>query len=259
MATFEEMIFLFPIVSAMKKLFYSFLFFAFAVLNFSGKQIQFRNQDAKPKVAVISIYCNKEIGFVEFDGIAAMITRLADDKNFDLSPMVNDVHEKVFGAYTANLPYEFLDEDSVLNTKGYDETLLDDFLLNQSRLNYLLSPVGYVPVGTNDGKVIKKAFDVFNGIEGVMIVSVDYELVKVGVEIDGFGNAKIQATGVIRVADGDGKKLFKVVQTAKSDNEINFSFGGVFNSSEMIPLCSEAAKNLFVEMDEAILKKTEKD
>lgn len=216
----------------------------------------------QPKVAIVSVYCNKEIATPDFTGMAAAITRLADDEDFNLTPMVGKIHDKVFSEYTSNLEYDFVSEEEVLNNPKYEKSIFEAGSWSgnyEQRDRWYLRPDGYLPISTNPGKkVSREAFSRFDGIDGIMMVSISYELEKVGMEVMGFGNARMKAIGTIRIVDANGKKMFKVVQFASSKDKIKFSLGGMFKTEELMPLAEDATQQLFEKLDARIIQKNKK-
>lgn len=214
-------------------------------------------QGARPKVGIISIYANKQLETTEFTGMAAAITQLANSEDFNLKPIIDSIHTKVFGEYIKSLEYDFLPEQTVLSAKGYNNTLLDGALID--RTNWSVRPDGYVAIGANNKDAIRKTYDVIPGMDAVMILSVDYDLVKTGIEVMGFGTAKIQSRVVLKILDKDGKKLFKAATTQRSEKNVKFALGGAFKTSEILPLCKDATAKAFKELDGIIIKKQSKD
>lgn len=214
---------------------------------------------ANPKVAIVSIYCNKEIAAGDFTGMGAAITKLANDEDFDLRPMVTRIHEKVFSEYTSNLEFDFMTEEEVLNNPKYDETIFEAGTIKttaEQRDKWMLRPDGYLPIHAYPGKkILRETAARFPTADGIMFVSLSYELEKVGMEIMGFGNAKIKCIGTIRIMDKDGKKLLRITEYSSSDNKIKFAMGGLFETSELMPLCTEATEAVFKQLDAKILKK----
>lgn len=210
------------------------------------------------KAAVISLYANKEIGASEFGNLVTALQKLADSDDFRLDNHVETLHKKLFDEYAGSLGYEFMPEEEVLNTPGYDESLLDGVMINAS--GWTVRPEGYVAIRKGNKKSVKKAFEIFNkkGCDYVVIMAVDYNLVKAGIQVMGFGNAKVQANMRLFVLDAKGKKVFKATKTAKSDGSMKFALGGIFDAKEIQPLVDDATAKTLALLDAQILKKKSK-
>jgi len=213
--------------------------------------------EGDPKIAVVSVWCNKEIKMGEFTGLGSAISKLSqDEENFNLQSIVDDLRDKTFNEYSKNLAYDVIAEEKVLKAEGYNK----DKIMEGSKLklgkNYI-TPEGYFAIGGWNKKAVRNCFQVIEGLEGVMIVSVDFELIKIA-QIAGFGTAKVKANVQVKIFDKDGKGLMKVYKFASSQNKIKFSLGGVFDAKQIKPLCLEATNAAIAKVDKTIMKKTAK-
>lgn len=210
------------------------------------------------KAAVISLYANKEIGTSDFPGMGTALQKLADSDDFRLDNHVSTLHEKLFNEYQSSMGYEFLPEEEVLSSPGYDESLLDGAMIKAT--SWTVRPEGYVAIRKGNKKAVKKAWELFNkkGCEAVVIMAVDYELVKTGIQVMGFGNAQVRANIRLFALDAKGKKVFKATKTAKSDGKMKFALGGLFDAKEIQPLVDDATKKTLDLMDAEIAKQKSK-
>jgi|GEM_PF-698612 len=207
------------------------------------------------KIALVSVYCSKQVDASQFgNSLAGAINTLANSEDFDLRPFVDKLHERIQNGYLENLDYDFIPEAEVLSAPGYDKSISDGSLI---KAEYLLKPEGYVGVHTMSKKSQQKALDVFPDVDGIMMIGIDYTLVKTA-EVMGFGTAKVQANINLKIVDRKGKKMFKVLVYQKSSDNIKFALGGVFNTDELMPLVEDATNNALERLDEKILKKASK-
>jgi len=208
------------------------------------------------KVAVVTVFGNKMIDGSDFGSVTALRT-LADDKNFNLDSMVNVFKEKLFRDFSNDFTFSLLEETSVTGNsdyKSYCETekgLMADY--------YYTTPVGYYFLYETN-KQSEKLFDIFKNetIDGIMYVSLDYKLYKTA-QIAGFGTAKVYAYVNVKIFNAEGEKIFVLRECGISDNNLKFALGGtVIEAKEIMPLCSQATANAFIEMKEKLPKSIEK-
>lgn len=204
------------------------------------------------KIALVSVYCSKMVDMTDFTGsMAGIVNTLANSEDFKLDPFVDQLHKNIMDNYLSNLDYTFMPEEEVLNHEGYDESLNDDALLSG---DFMIRPEGYESVHTRSKKAQKATIAAFPEVDGIMMVGIDYKLVKM-VEAMGFGTAKIQANVHLRIIDRKSKKLLNVLVNQRSDGKIKFALGGVFDTDVLMPLVEDATKKALARMDEKIIRK----
>ena len=192
------------------------------------------------------------VDMTDFTGsMAGIVNTLANSEDFKLDPFVDQLHKNIMDNYLSNLDYTFMPEEEVLNHEGYDESLNDDALLSG---DFMIRPEGYESVHTRSKKAQKAAIAAFPEVDGIMMVGIDYKLVKM-VEAMGFGTAKVQANVHLRIIDRKSKKLLNVLVNQRSDGKIKFALGGVFDTDELMPLVEDATKKALERMDEKIIRK----
>lgn len=221
---------------------------------FSFKSLHAPAPAAGEKVALVSIYCSKQVDMSEFGGKASMITQLANSEDFNLQPFVEELHKRITSSYLENLDYDFVPESEVLTTEGYDESLTDGALIKAEWLN---KPEGYVGVHNQSKKTQKNTLAVFPDVDGIMIIGVDYKLKKMA-QVAGFGTAKVEATVILKIVDRSAKKMFRVAVSQLSDDKLKFALGGAFDTAKLMPLVKDATEKALTKMDEKIVKKQSK-
>ena len=187
----------------------------------------------------------------DFSGMGAAITRLANSEDFRIEPFVDELHKKITGTYMENIDFDFMPEADVLSHAGYDDKLNDGALISGE---WMIRPEGYQSVHAQSKKSQKAALEAFPEVDGVMMVGINYKLVKI-VEAMGFGTAKIQAYVHLKIVDRKAKKMLNVLASQKSDDNIKFALGGIFKTEELMPLIKEATEKALVRMDEKIIRK----
>jgi len=113
-------------------------------------------------------------------------------------------------------------------------------------------------VHTASKKTQKNTIAAFPDVDGIMMIGIDYKLVKTGIQVMGFGTAKIQATVTLKIVDRKAKKMFKVFAVSKSEENLKFALGGVFDTEELMPLVVDATEQVLTKMDGKIVKKNAK-
>ena len=188
-------------------------------------------------VAVVSVFCDKRIDMSDFKGMAAFISQIAQDESFRLEPVAESLTDDIFEDYAPHFPFSLMDEETVLNSSGY-QTLYDSLVSDLQPYFYAL-PEGYQVVYPNNYDAIDQLFQVFPDADGLMFVYADFKLDKV-VQVLGFGTAKVRAYHRIYVVNRSHKVAMAKYNYASSDNSIKFALGGVFDASLIQPLCEEA-------------------
>ncbi|MCO4805639.1 MAG: hypothetical protein KC456_03510 [Flavobacteriales bacterium] len=226
---------------------------AIAVLGFTMMSMTpTSTPEAGQTIAMVSVYCSKKVDMSDFTGnMIGAINALANSEDFRIEPFVDELHKKITGTYMENIDFDFMPEAEVLGHAGYDETLNDGALISGE---WMIRPEGYQSVHAQSKKAQKAALEAFPEVDGIMMVGIDYKLVKM-VEALGFGTAKVQANVHLKIVDRKAKKMLNVLVSQKSDGKIKFALGGVFDTKELMPLIKDATENALVRMDEKIIRK----
>ena len=186
------------------------------------------------KAALVSVYADKRVNMNDFGGLAAMVSKLVQDEKFRLVPIVTAVKDRVLKEYSKNMPFEFLPEDDVIKKEGYIN--LEGMDTGLSLKHFLSVPPGYLGLG-----YLNQTAFVIPDADAMVYVWTNFMLKK-EFEILGVGTAKVRATVTLAVKNRDGKELMSIFQIGESDGVIVFALGGVFDATELLPLCDEAAK-----------------
>ncbi len=208
------------------------------------------------KVALVSIYGNKQIDASDFGTVGAIKT-LGHDPAFDLSGIITDVKDRIYNDLAKDFPFTMLEEDKLVGNEQYVQ-LAKETESKISKLFYIC-PEGYYFI-PNTKKNIAALYDIFQpeGVDGFMYVSVDYSLHKV-IQAMGFGTAKVSATITMWIYDKSGKKIFMMSVYQTSDESIKFALGGnAMEADKIIPLCEDATNKAFIRMKEKLPKKIAK-
>jgi hypothetical protein len=218
---------------------------------------------AQKKVAVITFYINKQINVSEFGDVAhAASIKLSDDSLFNLKPLLKEFHQQFFDQYATTFPFQLLPEDQVTGNDAYKNftPVAGDGKGIMNVYNYLTPYDGYkviIPfVGHGSEKELLK---VFNQCDGVMVVYIDFKLVKIG--LGGMGVVKVMATANMRLINKDGDKVFSIEEDEKSKSVSPLVAGvQVMSAEKILPMCESALSALMDELPKAlpkIIKKTD--
>lgn len=202
------------------------------------------------------------------DGVGAFAQRLLDDDAFDLSPMVDLLHEKTYGPYAERLPATIMPEEEVIETDRYQNfSLLDDESNDDrmQRVNRILVPEGYKNYSLGTGSVFgnrqQQMFDaVPEEADAMLFVSADYAMVEdnpfwywfLPISPD---RAFIEATVRMEMIDREGDAIMTIQQVARSNNHVNTVGGVTMQPDKIQGLCVEATEKAVQAIDAATEKK----
>ncbi len=188
------------------------------------------------EAALISIYCDKRIDMSDFGGLAALVNQLAQDKSFQLKPLAVKLRDDMFGKYAAGLPFQLIPEAQVIGAPAYRTFETQKFSLNKA---FYDAPDGYVFYPLNDDVAYRVLLDAFPDVEAFMVCSAYFKLTK-EFAIAGFGTARVTSFVTVLVLDRNRQVILRKSTYAGSDDTIKFALGGVFDASEILPLCVQA-------------------
>jgi len=212
------------------------------------------------KVAVVTFYAVKKIGVADFGSEATLaVTKLVNDSNFNMLPMLNKFHAQFFDSYSKAFPFQLLPEDQVLNNDAYKAfTPLGEKASGVFKDTYNIPIAGYKVVlpmigHENERNLLK----IFNQCDGVMKVYIDFDLVKIG--FGGMGVVKVNAHANIALFNKDGDKVFSIKEDAKSKNVSPLVAGvPVMTVEKILPMCESAFDELMVELQKDMPKMVKK-
>lgn len=212
------------------------------------------------KVALVTFYCDKKIGGT---GMGTAGESLMKDPNFNLNPIINKAYTKFSTEFTKDFPFKMVDKAIVTENpeyKAYQSKFLWDTTKGVNKLagvQYAMAD-GYIwafAAGStiNDSKrdevnlykILQKECD------GVMFVNIDYEITP------GMGGLYANVTAYFNMTlwDKNGKKLFTVRESGKSNKKVP-AVGGipVMSVDKIQPLCEDATNVLFEELQSKLAK-----
>jgi hypothetical protein len=212
------------------------------------------------KVAVVTFYAVKKIGVAEFGSTAQVtVTKLVDDPNFNMSPLLANFHDQFFSTYSKAFPFELLPEADVINNADYKAfnpageatsgVLKDSYNLPAAGYKILLPLMGH----DNENALLK----IFSNADGVMKVYVDFDLVKIG--FGGMGMVKVNAHANIALFNKAGDKVFSIKEDAKSKGGSPL-IGGVpvLTPEKILPMCESALTELMTALEKDLPKMSKK-
>lgn len=212
-------------------------------------------------VPIITVDQNIDLSDVQ-DGAGTLVQRLLDDDAFDLSPMVGELHTKVYQTYAKRLPGDVLPEDQVIRTERYqnfqllDRSSSDDRMQN---LSSILVPEGYkkynVATGSVFGSRQEKMFGaVPDQADALLFVSANYAMKKDNPFWYWFvpftpDQAAVEATVSMEMVDRSGEVILDVQRSATSADRMTMVGGLNLNPDEIQKLCFDATEKAFQEVD----------
>lgn len=206
------------------------------------------------RVGVSLMGANKYIDMGEFTGIGTIIQRLADNENFRLHPIVDEMHKKTFTKYNSMMPFELIDEEKVIGTKSYKNFQLFDSERKEENFkkgSRVITPDGYKKYYPKyfKNKHTSKLLDAMpSSADGMMYIYVGYSLKKHNVPMVPYSNGSIKAKVHIELYDKEGQKVMNVIKKGESDEKINIVAGTMPNPDKIQPMCKNATDKAFKEV-----------
>jgi hypothetical protein len=210
------------------------------------------------KVAVVTFYANK---FIEADeslaggaALVAAISAIAKDDNFNLKPTLDKFHKTFFENFSKEFPFDFIDENTVLNNEEYKNYVRRD--TSYTFLNNSLSMEGYnlYDVGVMYKQDLDKMASIFPDVDGFMFIFMSFKIAP-KVSVGGMGTAGVQANITMKLWNKEGKKVFNIYESAMSKKTVAL-IGGVpvMKTVEILPACETAADILLEDLLERMPK-----
>lgn len=222
---------------------------------------------AQKKVAVISFWVSKHIGFEELGGgagLVAAIASLAEDPDFNLQPVLDNFYNTFTTEYAEQFPFELLSEDDVLNKaeyQSYEGRFNEDQDVDRNKLfQQFLTPKTYKPLQESLFKGDKsnqmQMVQMFkNDADGVMFVSMGYDFVKKAVPF----TAGVRAFVRIKIWNNEGKKVLTINEFGTSRKSVGIVAGiPIMSTDKLLPLCESASEKLVADLSKKIGKITKK-
>ncbi len=202
------------------------------------------------KVALVSFYSDKKIGGTALGNSV----KLMKDPNFNLKPIVDKAYGKFVNDFAKDFPFKLMDKSEVVNNeeyKKYESWYLSDttkFVNNQYaivdgfKFSWACTPCLQKDEIRDQCRLAK----IFSTADGVMFVSLDYEMESRNV---GFSSV-VMAFITITLYDKKCEKVFRVREYGTSTKKVP-AVGGipVMSSDKIFPMCEEATENLFKELE----------
>lgn len=213
---------------------------------------------AQKKVAVVSFFINKQIDVTEFGPAAqAAVIKLGDDPNFNVAPLLKRFHSEFFDNYSKDFPFQLLPEDQVTGNAQYKTFtpigIAQNGVLKAS--NWIIPVDGYKVILSNlaGHENEKNLVKIFTDADGVMDVSIDFKLIKVG--FGGMGVTKMVAIATVALFNKDGNKVFIVRQESKSKKVSPLVAGiPVMTAEKIMPMCEGALDELMADLQKDLPK-----
>lgn len=198
-------------------------------------------------------------------GAGTLTQRLLQDESFELSPMVDLLHERTYGMYAERLPVTVMPEQQVIRTDRYQNFQLLDDASNDERLqnlNRLLVPEGYKKYNLGqDALLSDRQSKMFGAVpdqaDALLFVSAHYEMIEdnpfwywfLPINPD---RAYIESSVRMEMIDRDGNTILEISKSARSNNHVNTVGGVTTEPDEIQPLCEEATENAVAAIDKVI-------
>ncbi|GAB2698163.1 hypothetical protein GCM10027037_22970 [Mucilaginibacter koreensis] len=217
---------------------------------------------AQKKVAVVTFYINKAIGVQEFGSgaVIASMTKLSEDPNFNMNPLLQKFHDQFFNSYAKDFPFQLLPEDQIINNEAYKAFTPAGLgsIAGVSAETVIMPYPGYkilLPLAGhgNEDNMLK----IFNQADGILKVYIDFDLVKIG--FGGMGVVKVNAHASITLFNKAGDKVFSVKEDAKSKGGSPLIAGvPVLTPEKILPMCESALEELMVDLQKDMPKMVKK-
>ncbi len=215
----------------------------------------------KKKVAVVTFYTNKVVHFGLDFGTEVLLKKVLDlqeNPDFNLTPILEQYHDRFFNEYAADLPFDLLPELEVTENPDYLNFQPNFELKNFSEYAFVTSE-GYKIIyegfmGKENEIAVAKMFA--DKADGVLFVNVDFAFDR-SFGIAGVYEMKMLATTRISLYNKEGEKVFVVRERARSKQSIT-SLGvvPVIEPQEVLPMCESALLELMDDLKKRIKKIT---
>ena len=215
--------------------------------------------------AVPIITVDEYIDLSEVGGAATLAQRLAEDEEFDLSPMVDKLQQRVYNGYAGQLPVTVMSEESVIDADQYQKfSLLDNRAYDDryENLSALLVPDGYKKYRLGKGALIgsrqKKMFGaVPDRADALMFASASYALIEDNpfwyfFVPFGADRGYVEATVRLEMIDRSGDTILRISESRTSDRYVNVVKGFTANAEKIQPMCVNATEKAFAAVDQFI-------
>ena len=227
------------------------LVLSIVTLSFSESRAQDK------KVAVVTFFINKKIDASAFGAVAFVaVNKLSNDPAFNLSPILQEFHDQFFESYAQQFPFQLIPEADVLNNAGYKA--YNPFYIDTAGMfdatKYLIPFPGYkIVLHVLGTKNEQQLLTIFNQADGVMDVSIDFKLVKIG--FGGMGVVKVMAEANIKLVNKAGDKVFSINEDDKSTAVSPMVAGiPVMTPEKILPLCESAMDELMKDLQKDLPK-----
>lgn len=217
----------------------------------------------KRKVAVVTFYANKMVGFSDlgagFDFILKDIINLRDDPNFNLSPLLKKYHDNFFNTYAKQFPFDLLNEKDVIETEKYqafepkwDSEKMDKFVARNYEVYDKYKYIYEGALGKANEEGMAKLFA--DEADGVLFINIDFGF-EPGIGIGKTMSIKMRATTRIALYNKTGNKVFAFSERERSKKTM-VMVGGVpiINPDKILPMCESALEELMADLDKRIAK-----
>lgn len=214
----------------------------------------------KKKVAVVTFYADKMIGFEELglgsEELIKNLLDLRDNPNFNLAPMLQQYHDNFFNEYSKAFTFDLLPESQVTGSEKYKSFEPKFDLSAYDARNYLVYD-GYKYIyeglgGKYNEEAMAKMFA--DQADGVMFVYISFGFVK------GFGmgqtmTIKMRANTRIALYNKKGEKVF-AIKEGENSKKTGIMVKGipVINPEKIIPMCDSALQELMGDLNKRLAK-----
>lgn len=236
----------------MKKIIIAIMFAAF---TFGAAHAQLKN------VALISVFGDRNLSDDPLE--TKLYEAIMKDSSFNLTPIVKNFDVNLRANLLPQFPFPFLEKDKVVNAPGYQELAsLTRYAKFDAYSNmYVTAAENYVPIAAfgiaDDKDAIKKAFELYPDLDGVMIAYINFNLYDAA-GIGGLTSKKVYAYVNLKIFNKDGKVIFKLKERASSKKGVAAIGGFVPNAAKIMPLIEDASAKLALDMEKKLPKSLKK-
>lgn len=198
-------------------------------------------------VALVTVMCDKRVDTREFKGLANLISEFAQSDKFQLQPVCQEIKNNIFTKNASKFPFLLIPENQIITSSGY-KTLKESFPNQLTDFLHYEVPEGYTSVAYTNDADLEKIFSKLPQADGTMVVEASFLLHK-GLELYGFGSATVRTALTVVVKNRQNQDVIKVVLYGKSQHDIKYALGGVFDAADVQPLCLEAVQDALFQFD----------
>lgn len=203
-----------------------------------------------PKVALVSVSCNKKVDTSEIGGIVNLVSELINYDKLQLGPVVEELKSKAIRDNKAMFPFSLIDERQLFRLKEFSE-----MKKHENMDSDIIAAEKYPKLSMGQKDQIIAFLKSTKSVDGAMSIYVHYSLYE-SVSVAFLSTTKAKAWLIVSVYNKDSQEpiLMKTIEES-SDSSI-MTVMGKYDEAKVAGLCNEATKNAYKSFGEWVKKES---